>query len=100
MFFNTPLALLAAAAAVSAGPIVRSAAPIVMSVNQVSNVQSIKNIVTKGQDRIQAINSHSTNSNQRVDVSSGPATNDDVSYVASVNIGGYARSLIVDTGCE
>jgi hypothetical protein len=64
----------------------------------VSNFKSIKNIVAKGQARINAINGVK-HVGASTEVSSGSVTNEDVTYVAPVTIGGNTWDLIVDTGC-
>ncbi len=97
MFFVTVLAI--AAAAVSASPVEPRAKTVVLPLKQVSTVTSVKNIVDKGQARIKAINGAKA-SGPVADVSSGPVTNEDVSYVAAVSIGGNTWDLIVDTGCK
>jgi hypothetical protein len=98
--------LVAAAAAVLASPIQLQPRG-VLPLRKVSNFTSIKNIVTKGQARINNINGVSavTASNgvlvsNGALVSSGTVTNEDVSYVAPVVIGGHTWELIVDTGCK
>ncbi|TVY38284.1 Polyporopepsin [Lachnellula occidentalis] len=93
MFFA---ALLTAAVAVSASPVERQAKTAVLSLKHVSNVTSIKNIVSKGQARMTAFNGpHAVGASPDA---SGPVTNEDVSYVAPVSIGGKTWDLIVDTG--
>ncbi|TGO38703.1 hypothetical protein BHYA_0069g00230 [Botrytis hyacinthi] len=96
MLFTSLLAL-AGAAAVTASPItqVKSA---VIPLSKHHNVTSIKNIVDKGQARLNKINGIATSAKRATAVSSGAVTNDDVSYVAPVVIGGATYSLIVDTG--
>jgi hypothetical protein len=96
MFFIALVAI--AAAAVSASPVERRAQTAVLSLKQISNVTSIKNIVDRGQARINAINSVQA-AGDALEVSSGSVTNEDVSYVAAVSIGGNTWQLIVDTGC-
>jgi hypothetical protein len=89
--------LAVAAAVVSASPVERRATSVVLPLKHVSNFTSIKNIVNKGQARINHINS--VNSVGAVsDASSGSITNEDVTYVAPVSIGGTTWQLIVDTG--
>jgi hypothetical protein len=83
---------LLAAAAVSASPIELQPRAAVLPLKQVSNISSVKNIVGKGQARLNKING--------AEVSSGSVTNEDVSYVAPVSIGGSTWQLIVDTGCK
>lgn len=97
MLFSAVLTL-AAAAAVSASPVDIKAKKTVLPLKQVANVSSIKNIVQKGEARIHKINGQVSSSH--VDASSGSVTNEDVSYVAPVVIGGKTWDLIVDTGCE
>jgi hypothetical protein len=89
------VALLVAAAAVSASPIAPQAKTVALSLKHHSNVSSVKNIVHNGQARINKINGATA----VADASSGPVTNEDVSYVAPVSIGGATWQLIVDTGC-
>jgi hypothetical protein len=96
MFFATLLAI--AATAVSASPVELQPRTAVLSLKHVSNVTSIKNIVAKGQARINAINGVQVTSDA-AEVSSGSVTNEDVTYVAPVTIGGSTWQLIVDTGC-
>lgn len=86
--------LLAATTAL-ASPIEVPAKVVKMPVKQVSNVTSIKNIVSKGQARIKKVNGEELVARS---VSSGAVTNEDVTYVAPVTIGGYTWDLIVDTG--
>jgi hypothetical protein len=94
MFF---FALLAAAA-VSASPVELQAKTAVLSLKHISSVTSVKNIVDKGQARINKINGVFA-ADVTPEVSSGSVTNEDVSYVAPVSIGGNTWQLIVDTGC-
>ena len=97
MLFSVTLTL-AAAAAVSASPLEIRAKKAVLPLKHVANVSSIKNIVQKGEARIRKINSEA-GALSHLDVSSGSVTNEDVSYVAPVVIGGKTWELIVDTGC-
>lgn len=92
MLFGSLLVI--AAAAVSAAPTERQLKSTVVSLKHYSNVTSIKNIVNKGQARINKINGVNA---KRAD--SGTVTNEDVSYVAPITIGGATWQLIVDTGC-
>jgi hypothetical protein len=96
MFFVALLAV--AAAAVSASPVERQAKTVVLPLKHVSTVKSIKNIVEKGRARIDTINGVRA-VGATAEASSGSVTNDDVSYVAPVSIGGTTWQLIVDTGC-
>ncbi|KAH9220730.1 hypothetical protein DL95DRAFT_382653, partial [Leptodontidium sp. 2 PMI_412] len=97
MLFTTPLAIAAAISVVSASPIERETKrSAVLPLRRSINVSSFKTIVQKGQDRIAAINGVESLVAKRV--SSGVVTNEDVSYVAPVVIGGKTWELIVDTG--
>lgn len=87
-----------AAVAVSAAPLEGRAETVVLPLKKHANVTSINNIVQKGRARIDAINSDESAVVARA--SSGTVTNEDVSYVAPVTIGGKSYDLIVDTGCE
>ncbi|KAG6366147.1 hypothetical protein INS49_000323 [Diaporthe citri] len=88
-----------AAVAVSAAPLEGRAETVVLPLKKHANVTSINNIVQKGRARISAINSdQSAPAARAVAVSSGTVTNEDVSYVAPVSIGGKTYDLIVDTG--
>ena len=91
---------LALAAAVSASPIEqRQAKTATLSVSQVNNVKNAKSLVAAGQQRINKINGVQKVGAQP-EASSGTVTNEDVSYVAPVSIGGKTWQLIVDTGCK
>jgi len=96
MFFVHLLTIVAAAATVSASPVKRQAKTAVLPLKHVSNVTSIKNIVVKGRARINKING--VTAAHTSELSSGTVTNDDVSYLAPVDIGGTTYQLIVDTG--
>ncbi|KAH7129058.1 putative aspartic protease [Dactylonectria macrodidyma] len=98
MLFTVSLAMAAAAAVVTASPVEPRAKTTVLSLKHVSNVSSVKNIVQKGQSRIQKINGKNAAVHTNVLASSGSVTNEDVSYVAPVVIGGKTWDLIVDTG--
>lgn len=99
MLFVATLAV--AAVAVSAAPLESRAETVVLPLKQHSNVSSIINIVQKGKARIDSINAGKSAPVARAAaVSSGSVTNEDVSYVAPVVIGGTTYSLIVDTGCK
>jgi len=99
MFFITALTL--AAAAVSASPVERQTKTTVLPLKHVSHVTSVKNIVNKGQQRLNAINGVQTAAvGPSADASSGPVTNEDVTYVAPVTVGSSTWQLIVDTGCK
>ncbi|KUJ11569.1 acid protease [Mollisia scopiformis] len=95
MYFATVLAL--AAAAVSASPVERRAQTVAVPLKHVSNFTSIKNVVSKGKARLNAINGINS-VGVTAAVSSGSVTNEDVTYVAPVVIGGKTWELIVDTG--
>lgn len=103
MFFQTSLTLAAAAAMVSAAPAVAPPAPaeemkpaVILSMKHAMNVTSIKNLVAKGQARLNKINGGA-------DIvardGSGTVINDISSYLAPMSIGGKTWDLIVDTGC-
>ncbi|KAL7911456.1 putative aspartic protease [Trichoderma velutinum] len=94
MLFSS-IAIVAAATAALASPVKPSAKTTALPVKRVSNVKSLKSIVQKGQARINKINGVK---DIEARASSGPVTNEDVSYVASVTIGGRSWDLIVDTG--
>lgn len=90
-----------AAVAVSAAPLEGRAETVVLPLKKHANVTSINNIVQKGRARISSINNDQAAPAARAaDASSGTVTNEDVSYVAPVTIGGTSYDLIVDTGCE
>lgn len=91
-----------AAAVASASPIERQVETVTLPLRQHFNVSSVKNIVNKGKARINAINGFEAVAVARAAdvVSSGSVTNEDVTYVAPVVIGGKTYDLIVDTGCE
>jgi hypothetical protein len=96
MFFATFLGI--AAVAVSASPVERRGQTIVLPLTHVSTVTSLKNIANRGQARINAINGvHAVGPSP--DASSGSVTNEDVTYVAPVSVGGTTWQLVVDTGC-
>lgn len=103
MFFQTSLTLAAAAAMVSAAPATAPPAPaeemkpaVILSMKHAMNVTSIKNLVAKGQARLNKINGGA-------DIvardGSGTVINDISSYLAPMSIGGKTWDLIVDTGC-
>ena len=87
-----------AAAAVSASPVERQTQTVVLPLTHVAKFTSIKNIVNKGLQRLGAVNANAVGPTP--DVSSGAVTNEDVTYVAPVTIGGSTWQLIVDTGCK
>jgi hypothetical protein len=96
MFFFALLTI--TAAVVLASPVERQAQTAVLSLKRVSYVTSIKNIIDRGQARINAINGIQA-AGADPGGSSGSATNEDVVYVAAVSIGGITWQLAVDTGC-
>lgn len=96
MLFAVSLTLVAAV--VSASPVKPQDKITALPLKHVSNISSVKNIVQKGQARIQKCNGNPTAQFNK-DASSGAVTNDDVSYVAPVKIGSGTWELIVDTGC-
>ncbi|EEA29030.1 hypothetical protein TMatcc_002608 [Talaromyces marneffei ATCC 18224] len=85
---------LLAASAAFASPIERQAKTEVLPLKRVSNLTSMKNLVSKGQARLGKVNGVAAIEAR----SSGPVTNEDVTYVAGVSIGGTTYDLIVDTG--
>lgn len=89
--------LLAASTAL-ASPIERQVKTAVLPLKHVSNVTSVKNLVSKGQARLNKVNGVAAIDAVSA-VSSGSVTNEDVTYVAPVSIGGTTYDLIVDTGC-
>lgn len=89
--------LLAASAAL-ASPIERQVKTAALPLKHVSNFTSVKNLVSKGQARLNKVNGVAAIDAVSA-VSSGSVTNEDVSYVAPVSIGGTTYDLIVDTGC-
>ncbi|EJP67433.1 putative aspartic protease [Beauveria bassiana ARSEF 2860] len=92
----TSLSLLVAAEAILASPVERATKPSAVPVKHVVKVSSPNGLIAKGLARINKINgAESTLGN--IDAS-GPAENDDVSYIASVAIGSASWDLIVDTG--
>lgn len=97
MLFSS-LTIVAAATAALASPVKSNTKTAAVPVKRVSNVKSLKNVVEKGFARLNKVNGVKAVGN--VDASSGPVTNEDVSYVASVTIGGKSWDLIVDTGCK
>ncbi|KAM3521644.1 hypothetical protein NHJ13051_006114 [Beauveria bassiana] len=92
----TSLSLLVAAEAILASPVERATKPSAVPVKHVVKVSSPNGLIAKGQARINKING-AENVLGNIDAS-GPAENDDVSYIASVAIGSASWDLIVDTG--
>ncbi|KAM3473724.1 hypothetical protein MY8738_008230 [Beauveria namnaoensis] len=92
----TSLSLLVAAEAILASPVERATKPSAVPVKHVVKVSSPNGLIAKGQARINKING-AENALGNIDAS-GPAENDDVSYIASVAIGSASWDLIVDTG--
>ncbi|KAM3524133.1 hypothetical protein MY4038_007874 [Beauveria bassiana] len=93
----TSLSLLVAAEAILASPVERATKPSAVPVKHVVKVSSPNGLIAKGQARINKINGAAENTLGNIDAS-GPAENDDVSYIASVAIGSASWDLIVDTG--
>lgn len=95
----TSLSVLAAAAVVAAVP-APAASPKVISVplTLIKNVESTSGLLAAGERRLAKFNNRVGSLKPRQ--SSGAVTNEDVSYVAEVNIGGTGYTLIVDTGCK
>lgn len=96
MLFSS-LAVVAAASAALASPVKPSGKTVTLPVKRVSNVKSAKNLVQKERARLDKINGVKT---VNVDAVSGPVTNELITYVAEVTIGGSTYDLIVDTGCK
>lgn len=92
------LIALIAAAVVSASPVDLQARTTVLPLKHVNSITSVKNLVDRGHARLNKVNGVSTHSAALA--SSGAVTNEDVSYVAPVSIGGSTYQLIVDTGCK
>ena len=86
------------AAAALASPIEVQVKTAVLPLRHSAKVTSFKNIVSKGQSRLLKVNGQVSGPGS--DASSGSVTNEDVTYVAPVSIGGRTFELIVDTGCE
>ena len=98
MLFTAPIVLVAAVAAVSASPVESRAKIATVPLTRLSTVKSAKTLVEKGQARLRNFNG--VKDAEVVErASSGAVTNEDVSYVAAVTIGGSSYDLIVDTGC-
>lgn len=97
MLFSS-LAVVAVATTALASPVKPSAKTIALPVKRVNNVKSAKSLVQNGIARLNKVNGVKAIGN--IDASSGPVTNEDVSYVAAVTIGGKSYDLIVDTGCK
>ncbi|PIB02373.1 Polyporopepsin [Cercospora beticola] len=95
MFFRASLGLAAAAAVVSAAPVQQESSSIVLPLKRVANFSSMKSIVQSGEAKISKINSGSKLTARQ---SSGSITNEDVTYVAPIVVGGRTWDLIVDTG--
>lgn len=95
MGYSTYLVMALAATSALATPVAPRAKTITVPVQLKNNVKSVKNLVAQGQARIQKING-GVHFNK--DASSGTVTNEDVSYIAPVKIGGTTYDLIVDTG--
>ncbi|KAF1734271.1 Polyporopepsin [Beauveria bassiana] len=92
----TSLSLLVAAEAILASPVERATKPSAVPVKHVVKVSSPNGLIAKGLARINKING-AESALGNIDAS-GPAENDDVSYIASVAIGSASWDLIVDTG--
>lgn len=90
--------LLTFVAAVSASPVERQTKRAVLPLRQVTNVTSVKNILDRGTARLNKINGIAKTTVGTSLLSSGTITNELVSYVAPVIIGGKTWELIVDTG--
>lgn len=95
MHFLASLAVAAAARVASAAHV---SAPITVSLTRVSNVKSAKSLVDAGNARLRNFNN--AGGDEDVTTESEPITNEILSYVANVTIGGGIHSLKVDTGCK
>ncbi len=95
----TTLSIIVAADAVLASPVERAAKPATLPLKHVVSVTSASGLVDRGHARINKINGAQAATFGNIDAS-GPAENDDVSYIASVAIGNANWNLIVDTGCK
>lgn len=84
-----------AASGALATPVAPRAKTLTVPVKHVSTVKDVKTLVEKGQARLRKVNG---DVEFRKESSSGTVTNEDVSYVAAVTIGGSTYNLIVDTG--
>ncbi|KAF9778099.1 hypothetical protein IL306_004262 [Fusarium sp. DS 682] len=93
MLFAVTLVLSAAAAAVSAQSDNKIAT---LSLKHVERVSSLKNIVEKGKARMRNVNNK--NKESIAATNSGAITNEDITYVAPIVIGGQTWDLIIDTG--
>lgn len=93
----TALTVLTAAGAVLASPVQTAPETLTVPLKHRVNAASAAGLVERGHARINKINGAKTVGN--IDAS-GPARNEDVSYIASVTIGTKAWDLIVDTGCK
>lgn len=89
--------VLAAASAVLATP-VESQSKTVLPLRKVHAAKSAKGLIHSGQAKLRNVNDEIPKG--KVDAGSGPATNEVVSYLASVTIGSTSYDLIVDTGCK
>ncbi|EGX95819.1 cathepsin E, putative [Cordyceps militaris CM01] len=95
----TTLSILVAADAILASPVERAAKPAAtLPLKHVINVSSASGLIARGQARLNKINGGSGQAVLGNVDASGPAQNDDVSYIASVAIGSASWNLIVDTG--
>jgi len=91
------LSLLAATAI--AAPIENEVRSVCLPLRHSIRVTSAKNLVSRGRARLHTANSRSSSRSHSAQASgSGAVTNEDVSYLAPVSIGGKTFELIVDTG--
>jgi hypothetical protein len=100
MPFTSLFTVATLAAAAVAAPLEQRAQPAVLPLTHINTATSASNIVANGKSKISQINSDSSVSKGNTLASSGSITNEDVSYVAPVSIGGKTYELIVDTGCK
>lgn len=89
--------ILAAASAALATP-VESQSKTVLPLRKVHAAKSAKGLVNSGNAKLRNVNGETPKG--KVDAGSGPATNEVVSYIASVTVGSTSYDLIVDTGCK
>lgn len=70
----------------------------VLPLRKVHHAKLAKNLAARGQAKLQHINGY--NPVDSALTNSGPATNELVSYIASVTVGSSSYDLIIDTGCK
>ncbi|KAF5645183.1 hypothetical protein F25303_5692 [Fusarium sp. NRRL 25303] len=95
MLFALTFTLVAAATAASAPPHKPHAKTATLPLKHVFQVTSIKSMIQQGQNRLRHVNNPAIS---RTSLQAGSITNQVVTYVAPVIIGGRTWDLIVDTG--